>query len=263
MTVKNSALSETASANAKATISIYNNSPTASISTTTNSLASSYNQLFYYVGEPVKITDNSRDPEGAMETWEYQIKSGGTTVATSDNFAAGYKNNGYVSNFTGNKSAKTHTITFTKAGTYNIKVTVTDEMGLTATASRSIYVSPKPQPPTARISAPEYTFKSPQGATFSDASTDPNDDIVSWVWNKVEFFDAEVDPETDEVSPDGEWINITGNNTYYTGTLANITRSSNGSYSTAQGTLKFNLEGNFRVHLTVTDATGRTSTTID
>lgn len=67
-----------------------------------------------------------------------------------------------------------------------------------------IEVRPEPQPPTAIISSPPYAFED-EPFTVTQASTDPNNDIVNWVWtNPIDTADGkEVQSNLKNAGKDG------------------------------------------------------------
>lgn len=246
-------------ASGKNTVDVVNYPPTASVTATTDRLSAPYNKLFYYVGEPITLTDGCADYENALTDWYYTIQRRGSTVASSNNFANPIKTESIVSSYSGNFAKKTHSITFAQTGDYDILVQSEDELGKVSTQYRlTITVREAPQPPTAIIRANKSTFAN-YNTLFQDASTDPNDDIVKWVWDKELMYFDEVMDENGDGTGEGEWI--VAPKSSYTGTLNDVTRSANGSYNTAQGTLQFKVYGRYRIGLTVTDATDFTDHT--
>lgn len=256
---------ESATATGKAYIKLYNNAPDAYFTVPqTTSLSSAYNTMYYYVGQPVRFTDQSSDYEW-LNGVSYSIRRNSTLVAQWSDYGTPTIYRNYLSNFSANAGARSYTMTFTQPGTYTITVTATDEMGATDTYSRTIYVGQAPAAPIAKIrSATGSATTFPNiGTTYLDASTDVNDDIVRWQWTPaIEYFEAELDendePILDELGREkGYWRNAV-QGVDYTGSLSNKTRASGETtlYSVAQGTLTFKITGKFRLHLQVTDATG-------
>lgn len=251
---------DTASDTDKGTVSVVNYAPTAYFTAKTNSLEDKYASLFFYINDPITLTDGCSDHEDALAHRYYVIKRNGSNIAVSTDFGDEDKIDRYVREFTGNATTKTHTLTFSQPGTYTIECQCSDEMGKLSTVySRTIYVSGEPAAPTAKINANDYTYMN-YDTTFTDASTDPNDDIVDWKWApEIEYFEEVLDENGDSTG-EGEWIPAVAG-THYTGSLTDQTRNINGGYTTAAGTLQFKVYGTFRIHLTVTDVTGLSDTT--
>lgn len=252
--------SDTATGSDRGTISVVNYTPTAYFAAKTDMLPDTYAPLFFYTGKPITLTDGCSDYEDALAHRYYVVKRNGSNIAVSIDFGDEDKIARYITEFEGNAGTKTHTLTFAQPGTYTIECFCSDEMGKQSTTySRTIYVSGGPAAPTAIISANSYTYMN-YDTKFTDASTDPNNDIVDWKWiPAIEYYEEVVDENGDSTGED-EWIPaVLG--THYTGSLTNQTRSTSGAYTTAAGTLQFKTYGTFRIHLTVTDATGLTDTT--
>lgn len=261
---------EKASDSDRGTIEVVNYQPNAAFVTTTDSLSGGiYDQQFFYVGQPITISDRSSDYENALEEWRYTIIRNGSTIATANNFGdvtiSGIGRS-YIDAMTGSSASMTHSVTFSAAGTYVIQAYVIDEMGKRSdTVQQTIRVTGEPSPPTAIIEGNDYTYMN-YNTTFTDASTDPNDDIVKWEWTEIWWFDEVLD-EFDEGTGEGEWINVTDKvggkddpDAYWNGTRNNQTRTSSGSYSRATATLQFTKYGTYRIYEKVTDATGLTDT---
>lgn len=251
---------DTASDTNRGTISVVNYAPNAYFTAKTNSLEDKYASLFFHINDPITLTDGCSDYENALAHRYYVVKRSGSNIAVSADFGNEDKIDRFVREFKGDATIKTHTLTFSQPGTYTIECYCSDEMGkLSSTYSRTIYVSGEPAPPTAKISANDYTYMN-YDTKFTDASTDPNDDIVEWKWTpQIEYFEEVLDENGDSTG-EGEWIPAVPG-THYTGSLNDQTRNINGSYTTAAGTLQFKVYGTFRIHLTVTDVTGLSDTT--
>ncbi len=240
------------------TIELTNEDPDANVNVYTPSLPTKYQKLYIYVGKDVTMDDLCSDYEQAIEKIEYTIKYNGKIVGHSVDFVPDKVDSDYFATLTGDPADKSHIVNFKKAGTYELTVKVTDEMGATDTYTRNLNVSPMPSPPTAKIDGMPQTY-SKRNTTFTDASTDPNNDIVEWVWGDVEYFNAVLDENGDETD-EGVWVKATPG-VDYTGTLKNGTLPSSGAKPDVSGTLQFNKYGKFRLNLTVTDATGLTDST--
>ena len=228
-------------------ITLTNNDPTAVIQSVKNvaltDTGSQYDEAFYYINKPIRITDASYDSEKQSypsatnaPTMEYYIEHNGENIFMSDNFETMDHWPDIIENASQNKDAKTIDVTFTEPGYYKIKAYVTDELGVIGRTEKTIYVRGEPKAPTAIINSSNYTFVN-YPFPVKDASTDPNDDIVSWVW--------------DAVVPASE--DVTGT---VSGGLQNATYPAGGNKPTnIGGTLQFSAPGEYKIGLTVTDAT--------
>lgn len=249
-------------------VNIINEQPIAKFTTSTDILnGGNYAPRFFYVGCPISVVDKSSDYEDALEEWVYTIKYNGATIASSENFGnIRVTGNSYIKEFTGDLATKKHSITFGAAGTYVIEAYCIDEMGLRSEKfTQTITVTGEPAAPTAKIDAKDFTYMN-FDTKLTDASTDPNDDIVTWDWTEVWYFDEVLD-ENGDGTGHGEWINVTGKtgnkdnpDAYYNGTFNDQTRKADGSYTTATATLQFTRYGTYRIYLHVTDATGLDNT---
>lgn len=123
-----------------------NQSPSADFTTLVNELL-------------VEFADQSSDADGTIVAWSWDF--GGDGSSTLQNPAH----------------------TFSDAGTYNVTLTVTDDMGSTGTISRQITVSAGAAntPPVASFS---YVCNG-RDCSFSDLSSDQdtNDNITAWDWD--------------------------------------------------------------------------------
>ena len=101
----------------------------------------------------------STDADGNVVAWAWDFRDGGT--ATTENAIH----------------------TFATVGTYNVKLTVTDDNGDTDTTIVPVQVNP-PQAPVALANVSPGSGKAPLGVTFSSAGSVDNDgSIVSYSWN--------------------------------------------------------------------------------
>lgn len=244
--------SDSASDEASVRLQFYNDGPMAVISsiksTNLTSIGSSYDSTFYYVGEPIQITDASYDPENRQydsytddPVVNYWVKYNGNNILVVNGMNASGVDylDSYVESATVNGSVIT--ATFKKAGYYTIGVQIQDEVGSWNETTKTIKVSGDPQPPTAVINSGNYTFVN-YPLNVSDSSTDPNNDIVAWTWGKI----TSIDEEGNEVAANGVSGSLKG------GTLP---AGSTNKPSGIGGTLSFGSPGEYDIHLTVTDAT--------
>lgn len=116
-------------------------------------------------GESVTFTDLSSDPDGSISSWNWDFGNGDTSTDQNP------------------------TYTYDTEGTYEVKLTVTDNYGETASSTRSIMVSNSNPAPVA-----DFTFEvngenlsypiilADSLISFVDASADANGSIVSWQW---------------------------------------------------------------------------------
>jgi parallel beta-helix repeat protein len=111
---------------------------------------------FTWAAEPfltVEFSDASTDPNGTVTAWSWDFGDG--TTSTMQN--------------------PTHTYSF--AGVYTVKLTVTDNDGLTSRTTRSIPVGP--QAPTA-----DFTWAASElSVDFTDKSADADGTVTAWSWD--------------------------------------------------------------------------------
>ena len=239
--------SDSANANTTYTVKFVNNEPVAAIDKVSTlplaNAGSKYDTTFYYVNKPVRITDGSYDPEyqaypsdTKKPTEQYAIQYKGQNVLVSTNFDSIKKWDTLFGEVSQDKDNRTLDITFTQPGYYTIKTVITDELGVQDTATKTIYVNGEPEPPTAIINSSDYTFVN-YPFPVKESSTDPNNDIITWKWDAVA-------PATEET---------TGT---VSGQLKDAAYPVEGKRPTdIGGTLQFSAPGEYKIGLTVTDAT--------
>jgi len=136
-----------------------------------------------------KFTEESSDPDGFITQWDWNFGDG-STFSTTDS------------------TLKNPTHTYLFPGTYRVVLTVTDD-GLpdgtnkkTATSSIQFVVSPPPanQPPVALFTVDSNNVFAPAVVNFTDASTDSDGRIVSWLWEfeagRSVFYNAQTYQKT-------------------------------------------------------------------
>jgi PKD repeat protein len=126
------------------------------------------------IGEPTctllvcTFTDASTDSDGSISSRAWTFENGTPAASTE----------------------QTEEVTFGAAGTWTVTLTVTDNEGATADATREVTVSTTPgnQAPVA-----DFTFTcSALDCTFADASTDADGTIETYLWD---FGDGQTSPE--------------------------------------------------------------------
>ncbi|MFC2141191.1 PKD domain-containing protein, partial [Acidobacteriota bacterium] len=102
------------------------------------------------------FTDTSTDSDGTIVGWDWNFGDGNTSTVQNPSH------------------------TYAAAGTYTVTLTVTDDDSATDSISKPVTVTEPPNvPPVA-----DFTFTtSDLTANFTDASTDSDGTIVSWLWN--------------------------------------------------------------------------------
>jgi len=121
----------------------------------------------------------SYDPDGYIVSWQWDFGDG-----------SGSGGNG-TGNFTGGTPYPTHV--YAAFGSYLVRLVVTDNAGLNATANHTVYVN---APPVAVITPSRSVGKVGTPIIFSaNASHDPDDRITSYAWH---FSDGSTSP--------GSWV---------------------------------------------------------
>ena len=136
-----------------------------------------------------KFTETSLDPDGYISKWEWNFGDG-QTFSTTDS------------------TLKNPTHTYLFPGVYTVSLTVTDD-GLsdgtnkkTATSSIQFTITPPPanQPPVALFTVDTNNVFAPIVINFTDASTDADGRIVSWLWEfetgRSVFYNAQTYQKT-------------------------------------------------------------------
>ena len=113
------------------------------------------------VGEEIQFTDQSTDPDGTIQSWSWDFGDGATSTERNP----------------------THK--YAAKGKYTVKLTVTDDDGLTSTVTETVSVGFKP--PVANFTFAPANPKVGKTVRFTDQSTDPDGTIKSWSW---EFGDG-------------------------------------------------------------------------
>lgn len=107
--------------------------------------------------EEVKFTDQSTDPDGQVVKWEWEFGDGATSSER-------------------NPSHK-----YAAKGKYTVKLTVTDDTGLTSSTTKIVPVGLKP--PVANFAFTPANPKAGQAVRFTDQSTDADGTIQAWAWD--------------------------------------------------------------------------------
>jgi len=105
---------------------------------------------------PIQFTDQSTDTDGTVTSWSWNFGDGGTSTLQNPTYE------------------------YSASGTYNVRLTVTDNKGATDYDEQSISITNSP--PTSA-----FTFSPPNPATgvtvtFTDMSSDSDGSIASWSW---------------------------------------------------------------------------------
>ena len=154
-------------------------------------------------GQQVSFADTSSDADGTIAARAWDLN-----------------NDGVFDDGTGTSAQRT----FAAAGTYTVRLQVTDDDGAPAVATRQVVVNPVPanQPPTASFSQTPTSPIAGQQVTFADTSSDADGTIASRAW---------------DLNDDGQYDDGTG--------------------TSAQRT--FAVAGTYTVRLQVTDSGGASS----
>jgi len=116
----------------------------------------------------VTFTLTASDTDGTISSWSLDVDDDGTPE------------------FSGSGTPPvTQTHTYNTAGSFNARLTVTDDDEATSTDSQTIIVNELPnQLPTASFSyTPTSPVKKEETITFTDSSTDADGSTVNWTWD--------------------------------------------------------------------------------
>jgi PKD repeat protein len=116
-------------------------------------------------GQAVTFTDTSTDADGAIASRAWDTD-----------------NDGSFDDGTGTTASRT----FASAGTYTVRLQVTDDDGAPATTTRQVTVGSAPPPnqaPTAAFTVSPASPQTGQSVTFTDTSTDGDGTIASRAWD--------------------------------------------------------------------------------
>lgn len=239
----------------RVSITITNEDPNASMSVTSKVDGQKYPDTFFYINNPIEIKDSSSDPEAPLEKIQYAVQLNNQTVAVVTDFEEIDNPNDSWLTLVPDKDTQTISMETTRPGKYTIKVIVTDECGYQDQGSKTIVITGEPQAPTAVISTNGYAFLN-RATNVKDASTDPNDDIISWDWADIK---VQATTESDDGSePVTSW-ETPASGSYTQKNLKDYTGSK--KVSSVDGSLTFSQKGLYQIGLTVTDATGLSDTT--
>lgn len=108
------------------------------------------------VNDSVRFTDESADPDGTIESWSWNFGDGNSS------------------------SVQNPTHKYSQAGTYTVRLTVTDNEGASGNTSKQVIVGGGQ--PQADFSFSPANPKPGGQVQFTDKSSDPNGEIVSWSW---------------------------------------------------------------------------------
>lgn len=115
------------------------------------------------------LAGNATDPDGTIVSHVWNLLSGpaSATITTPAS---------YTSGVTG----------LTVAGSYYLKLSANDNLGLTSTDTMIILVNPAPNQPPVANAGPSQYLSPPISQTVLNgtSSTDPDGTIVSWLWTK-------------------------------------------------------------------------------
>jgi len=107
----------------------------------------------------VNFTGSGTDPDGTVASYDWTFGDGGTS----------------------NMQNPSHT--YTSAGNFTARLTVTDDQGATAMATVAITVDgPMNQPPTASATGMPTSGTAPLMVNFTGSGNDPDGSIMSWAW---------------------------------------------------------------------------------
>ena len=132
------------------------------------------------VDDVVQFTDRSRDPDGEIIRWSWDFGDGTGSALRNPSHQYG------------------------EPGDYTVTLTVTDDDGASATASAELHVTVN-LPPVA-----DFSFWPPEPTTqdeirFTDQSSDPDGEIVSWWWDFGDGATSDVQSPSHRYPDDGTY----------------------------------------------------------
>ncbi|MGQ9476932.1 MAG: PKD domain-containing protein [Candidatus Bipolaricaulia bacterium] len=120
------------------------------------------------VEDPVQFIDESTDPDGEIVAWAWAFGDGATSALRNPSHQ------------------------YAEPGSYTVTLTVTDDDGADATATAELIVAPKNLPPVADFNYSPLEPTTQDEVQFIDQSSDPDGEIVSWLWDFGDGATAEV-----------------------------------------------------------------------
>ena len=138
----------------------------------------------------VQFIDNSIDPDGTIESWEWDFGDGSTK-----------------------SNLKNPTHQYAVPGTYNVTLTCTDDRGASTSCTRTIEISNSP--PRACFTYSPQNPSTSDTIQFTDCSTDPDGEVVSWSWEFGDGHTASAQNPTHRYAQDGVYtvrLTVTDNN---------------------------------------------------
>lgn len=133
------------------------------------------------VDDLVQFTDRSSDPDGEIVRWKWEFGDG--TVSALKNPSHQYA----------------------KPGHYFVALTVTDNDGAVATATTVLTVAPINLPPVADFSYSPLDPTTQDEINFTDQSSDPDGEIVQWLWDFGDGSTSEVQSPSHRYTNDGTY----------------------------------------------------------
>ena len=136
------------------------------------------------IKDTLNFYDQSKDSDGSISSWYWNFGDGSTSTL------------------------KDPTHQYAKKGFYNVELTVTDNDGLTDSLTKSVKIFNLP--PVANFLISQTSVKVGREIQFTDSSTDPDKDVLTYQWNFGDGFTSTLqNPKHSFTSPGTKTISLT------------------------------------------------------
>ncbi len=133
------------------------------------------------VDDVVQFTDQSHDPDGKISKWSWDFGDGAESALRNPSHQ------------------------YAEPGIYTVELTVTDNDGATATAGAELEVTEENFPPVADFSYFPLQPTTAEEVQFTDQSSDPDGEVVRWLWKFGDGAMSEVQTPSHRYVDDGSY----------------------------------------------------------